>query len=136
MKHSLNDFIDNNLFLWDAFDEQIILSKMRDRNAPPERYFEVGVSPIDGDVYIDTYWIDRAKKQVIDFAYHYYDSWIMNPHWSEGLYLYLESHGLPRISYQIKRRQYPRKRFKRLLKKYFLDFGRYHFKYDLALDKE
>ena len=113
-----DSFIDNNLFLYDVFAKQIILEENKSKFAPPERYFEVG--PIEGneDYYKDTYWVEYPKE-VIDFSYSYEESWNKNPRFIELLYSYFESHGLPRKAYSLKRRLYPRKRFKELLKKYF-----------------
>lgn len=113
-----NDFIDNNIFLYDVFANEIILKSKKDDYAPPERYFEVGANKDDGDYYVDTLWIEYPTK-CLDFAYSYEESWNKNPRWLEMLYDFIESKGLPRTSYQLKRRMYPRKRFKRLLKQYY-----------------
>lgn len=130
---TFDEFINNNTFYYDTFSEEIILSKDREKEEdgfiPPERYFQCGVCPVDGDTYKDTYWVDREKGLVIDFAYAYEDSWNVNPNWNEVLFNYLESHGLPRKYYGVKCRLYPRKRFKRLLRKYFFDLGKYEKKY-------
>ena len=121
-----DNFVDENLFLFDTFEECIILEKDKDKSAPPERYFEIGTYPKNDiyimeslDVYTDTYWVNREKGLLIDFAYTYFESWNVNPDWSKLLYAHFERHGLPRKEYELKRRIYPRARFKKLLELYF-----------------
>ena len=85
-----------------------------------ERYFELSYGSGDADIYIDTYWVDYTNKKVIDFAYPYEHSWNVDARlWYEALYAHLESHGLERRSYELKRRVYPKERFKRLLQGYY-----------------
>jgi hypothetical protein len=120
MKKFTDKFIDNNIFVFDTFKHCIILTKKMDRYAPPERYFEMCARKDDLDIYIDTYWVNRQQKQIIDFAYHYRDSWGVNQHhWYELFYAHLEQHRLERRDYELKCRVYPRKRFKRLLEEYY-----------------
>ena len=113
----------HKLFLFDNFNEEIIKYEDREKGAPMERYFELSYGSGDADIYIDTYWVDYTNREVIDFAYTYNESWNVDERlWYEALYTHLESHGLERKYYNLKRRIYPKERFKRLLQNYY--FGK------------
>ena len=120
MKNLNDNFIKNNLFLFDTFEECIILANKRDKNAPPERYFIISGREDSLDIYIDTYWVDRQQKQVIDFAYSYEESWNINQYrWCQMLYAHFERHGLEIKEYDLRSRIYPKKRFYQLLEQYY-----------------
>ena len=120
MKRFTDKFINNNLFVYDTFADCIILAEKMEKSAPPERYFDIGARPDDLNIYTDTYWVDRQANLLIDFAYTYEESWEVNQdYWYELLYDHLEGHNLERREYELKRRIYPREKFKRLLKAYY-----------------
>ena len=106
------------MFLFDNFKEEIILAKDKDTTAPRERYFEIDYLRSDQDIYIDTYFV--KDNLAIDFAYSYEESWNTNYSiWLENLYNHFEKNNLERKPYYLKRRIYPKERFKRLLKQYY-----------------
>lgn len=121
-KNGINLDIDRNVFVYDRFYGEIILAHRIDVNAPPERYHYVSCREDDADIYTDTFWVDEQRKNVISFSYQYKDSWNVDEEkWTESLYSFFESHGLPRIYYSLMERKYPRARFIKLLQQYYCD---------------
>ena len=119
-KNGINLDIDANIFVYDRFCGEIILANKMDVYAPPERYHYVSCRVDDEDIYTDTFWVDITNKKYIDFSYHYNESWNVDEEkWTECLYTFFESHGLPRTYYSLRERRYPRKRFINLLKQYY-----------------
>lgn len=107
-----------NMFLFDNFRDEIILKKDKDPAAPEERYFEIDYLISDSDIYVDTYLVEG--KFEIDYAYSYEESWNVDySKWLESIYVHFEKNNLERKLYVLKRRVYPKERFKRLLKNYY-----------------
>ena len=110
----------HRLFLFDNFNEEIIKYEDREKGAPMERYFELSYRIDDADIYTDTYWVDYTNRKVIDFAYTYKESWNVDERfWYDALYAHFQNCGLERKCYDLKRRIYPKERFKRLLQNYY-----------------
>ncbi len=105
------------MFLFDNFKDEIILKKDKDYTAPEERYFEIDYLRGNSDIYIDTYFV--KGNFAIDYAYSYEESWNIDySKWLEGLYAHFEKNNLERKPYYLKRRIYPKERFKKLLQNY------------------
>lgn len=112
-------------FYYDNFAREVVLKK--DKSAPPERYFEMGMTNLD-DMYQDT-WVDGDEKLTI--SYTDFDLRYLFSSWNELLRYHLSKNNFDLEHSRLEMRKYPKKKFLDIINDYYdVDFEKEELRFD------